>query len=193
MKLDGEVAAITGAGRRIGRAIVTLQAEEGAKVALLARTAAEVDSEAVAEEIAARGGSARLPARRCRPRHGHEGVRRNRKRSRPREPARQQRRRLHGHRPDLGSLPRGVAARRRNQCLRNFQLLLGGNPEDDCAKVWPHHQHDRRGDGYLLSQRLRLRDEQGRPSPLYPMHLGRAHRQGRPRIRDGPRASCGPQ
>ena len=57
MKLAGEVAVVTGAGRGIGRAIALMQASEGAKIALIARTAAEID--AVAEEIAAQGGTAR--------------------------------------------------------------------------------------------------------------------------------------
>jgi NAD(P)-dependent dehydrogenase (short-subunit alcohol dehydrogenase family) len=57
MKLAGEVAIVTGAGRGIGRAIALAQAAEGAKVALLARSAAEV--EAAASEILARGGAAR--------------------------------------------------------------------------------------------------------------------------------------
>ena len=48
---------VTGAGRGIGRAIAEAQASEGAKVALLARTTAEI--EAVAAAIAARGGEAR--------------------------------------------------------------------------------------------------------------------------------------
>jgi NAD(P)-dependent dehydrogenase (short-subunit alcohol dehydrogenase family) len=56
-KLAGEVVVVTGAGRGIGRAIALTQAHEGASVALLARTAAEI--EAVADLIAAEGGIAR--------------------------------------------------------------------------------------------------------------------------------------
>ncbi len=57
MKLDGEVAIVTGAGRGIGRQIALTQAGEGAKVALLARTESEIG--AVAAEIAEAGGTAR--------------------------------------------------------------------------------------------------------------------------------------
>jgi NAD(P)-dependent dehydrogenase (short-subunit alcohol dehydrogenase family) len=57
MKLADEVAVVTGAGRGIGEAIALIQASEGAKVALLARTAVEID--AVAKAIAEEGGVAR--------------------------------------------------------------------------------------------------------------------------------------
>jgi NAD(P)-dependent dehydrogenase (short-subunit alcohol dehydrogenase family) len=60
MRLAGEVAVVTGAGRGIGRAIALAQAAEGAKVALLARSAADI--EAVAAEISAQGGAARAYA-----------------------------------------------------------------------------------------------------------------------------------
>ncbi len=56
MKLAGEVTIVTGAGRGIGRQIASEHAREGAKVALLARSAGEV--EATAAEIAADGGTA---------------------------------------------------------------------------------------------------------------------------------------
>jgi len=57
MKLIGEVAIVTGAGRGIGREIALKQAREGASVALLARTEAEI--RAVAAEVAGEGGVAR--------------------------------------------------------------------------------------------------------------------------------------
>ena len=54
--LTSTPALITGAGRGIGRAIAERLAGEGAPVTLLARTGADID--AVAADIAARGGSA---------------------------------------------------------------------------------------------------------------------------------------
>jgi NAD(P)-dependent dehydrogenase (short-subunit alcohol dehydrogenase family) len=60
MKLSGQVAVVTGAGRGIGRAIAEAQAKAGAKVALLARTVGEI--EAAAAMIGSEGGTARAYA-----------------------------------------------------------------------------------------------------------------------------------
>ena len=48
MKLDGQVAIITGAGRGIGRAIALAYAREGARLALAARNEAELEETAAA-------------------------------------------------------------------------------------------------------------------------------------------------
>ena len=56
MKLVGNVAIVTGAGRGIGRAIVLLMASEGAQVVLVARSVHELKD--VAAEIAEIGGEA---------------------------------------------------------------------------------------------------------------------------------------
>ena len=56
MQLDGKIALITGAGRGIGRAIAAAYAKEGAKLALAARTAAELDE--TARQVEALGATA---------------------------------------------------------------------------------------------------------------------------------------
>jgi NAD(P)-dependent dehydrogenase (short-subunit alcohol dehydrogenase family) len=56
-KLQGRVALVTGAGRGIGRAIALALANEGARVAVTARTAAELEE--VVSSIQSQGGQAR--------------------------------------------------------------------------------------------------------------------------------------
>jgi 3-oxoacyl-[acyl-carrier protein] reductase len=54
--LPGKVAVVTGAGRGIGRSVARALSQEGARVALLARSQEQID--AVAEELRSRGGEA---------------------------------------------------------------------------------------------------------------------------------------
>jgi NAD(P)-dependent dehydrogenase (short-subunit alcohol dehydrogenase family) len=56
MRVDGQVALVTGAGRGIGKGCALALAEAGAEVIAMSRTASEV--EAVAAEIEAKGGKA---------------------------------------------------------------------------------------------------------------------------------------
>jgi len=68
IRLDGQVALVTGVGRGIGRAIALALSEAGAVVAVCARSQDDVTR--VAEEIAGRGGQA--VAMRCDVTHRHE-------------------------------------------------------------------------------------------------------------------------
>jgi NAD(P)-dependent dehydrogenase (short-subunit alcohol dehydrogenase family) len=68
IRLDGQVALVTGAGRGIGRAVALALSEAGAAVAVCARSQDDVTR--VAEEIAGRGG--RAVAMRCDVTRRHE-------------------------------------------------------------------------------------------------------------------------
>jgi pteridine reductase len=57
MQLDGKVALVTGAGRRVGSAIATALSQRGAAVAVHYRSS-RAEAETVAREIAGRGGKA---------------------------------------------------------------------------------------------------------------------------------------
>lgn len=60
MRLTGQVAVVTGAGRGLGRSIASALAAEGMSLLLLSRTGSEVN--ALAEELAARHGVRAFPA-----------------------------------------------------------------------------------------------------------------------------------
>lgn len=67
MQIRGASALVTGAGRGIGRAVALALGREGARVALVARTATQLDE--VADEVRAAGGEAlTLPGDLCDPR-----------------------------------------------------------------------------------------------------------------------------
>ena len=57
MRVDGQIALVTGAGRGIGRGCALALAEAGAEVIAMSRTGAEINE--VAAEITAKGGTAR--------------------------------------------------------------------------------------------------------------------------------------
>ena len=57
MRVDGQIALVTGAGRGIGKGCALALAEAGAEVIAMARTASEIDD--VVAEIQAKGGKAR--------------------------------------------------------------------------------------------------------------------------------------
>lgn len=66
MTMRGKVALVTGAGSGIGKAAALMLAECGARVAVLSRTAAEI--EVTRAEIIAAGGDADRYSRRYQPR-----------------------------------------------------------------------------------------------------------------------------
>ena len=68
MILENTVAVVTGAGQGVGRGIALALAQEGARVAVVGRTAAKCD--AVAAEIIARGGDAVAIRGGCHPARG---------------------------------------------------------------------------------------------------------------------------
>ena len=127
----------------------------------------------------------RLRCRRHRPRRGGEDLRRDRARTRIRQPADQQRRRLLRHRPDLEGRSGPLVARRRDQYPRLFPLLPRGAAGHDRPPARPDRQSRRRRRGDLLSQWLGLRDQQGRPAALHRMPQRHARRHRRAGVRDG--------
>ena len=160
MKLEGQVAVITGAGRGIGRAIALAYAREGAKLALAARNeeeleqgvaaVSEIGGEAVAfrTDVTSQVGTERL-ARRTVERFGRIDVLvNNAGTSGPiGPPAGQRHRRVGGH--------------HQRQPDRDLPGLPRGDPGDARARRRQDHQPVRGWRGQCLEQHVCLLRQQG--------------------------------